>query len=95
MIGRPKILIPCPDKTTAEKNKRGASEAAALRANLEFKRTLMAAARRSHIEEVKLLLDKGADVNTKTTYGGYTALMIAARKGHIQVVNYLKAHGAR
>jgi ankyrin repeat protein len=40
------------------------------------------------LEIVKILLDKGADVNTKDNYGS-TALMMASRDGRIEVVKLL------
>src|SRR5208283_1368711 len=44
-------------------------------------------------ELVKSLLDKGADINTKTNEG-WTALMQASRQGHAEVVKLLLDRGA-
>jgi len=43
---------------------------------------------------VKILLDKGADVNAKTG-GSWTALREAAQSGHTDIVQLLKRAGAR
>lgn len=43
---------------------------------------------------VNVLLAKGADVNAKGKYSGWTPLMLAARKGDTELVNFLIAHGA-
>lgn len=43
---------------------------------------LMVAAKESHVEVVRLLLEHGADINAQDEYGltnGMTALMVAAR----------------
>jgi hypothetical protein len=45
-------------------------------------------------ETVRLLLDRGADINAKDEQFSMTALMSAARKGHIEVVKLLLARGA-
>jgi ankyrin repeat protein len=42
---------------------------------------------------VRLLLDRGADVEAKEG-GGQTALMVAAESGHEAVVRLLKSAGA-
>ena len=56
---------------------------------------LMAASRKGHKAMVKLLLDKGADVNAKTKMYGWTALKAAAMEGHEEIVEVLKKHGAK
>ncbi|KAE8950869.1 hypothetical protein PR001_g33971 [Phytophthora rubi] len=49
----------------------------------------MVAATGGHIDVVRfLVIDCGADVNTKDDYGR-TALMVAATVGHIEVVRFL------
>jgi len=45
-------------------------------------------------QTVKLLLQKGADVNAQDKYGE-TALKRAQRRGHKEIVELLKAHGAK
>nr|WP_297278145.1 ankyrin repeat domain-containing protein [uncultured Brachyspira sp.] len=45
----------------------------------------MEASRNGHLEVVKLLIDKGADVNAKDDYNR-TALMLASSNGHLEVV---------
>jgi hypothetical protein len=53
---------------------------------------LISAADGGHAEIVKLLLDKGADVNTR--YADWTPLRHAARKGHASVAKMLLDRGA-
>jgi ankyrin repeat protein len=40
------------------------------------------------------LLAKGADVNAKGEYSGWTPLILASKKGEIELVNYLLSYGA-
>ena len=54
---------------------------------------LMRAADAGRIDEVRRLLQNGADVNEKID-GGLNALMLAARRGHIEVVKVLLQAGA-
>jgi ankyrin repeat protein len=54
---------------------------------------LVLAARDGHIDTVKALLDKGADVNAKADKG-FTALQAAAASGHTEIVRLLLARGA-
>jgi ankyrin repeat protein len=54
----------------------------------------MAACQEGHLDIVKLLIEKGADVKAKDNSGS-TALMIASKNGHTQIVEFLKAHGAK
>jgi Ankyrin repeats (3 copies) len=44
-------------------------------------------------DEIGFLLDRGADVNSKTNFGG-TALMVAAYKGHESTAHLLLSRGA-
>ena len=53
---------------------------------------LMCAVEGGHIEIVKLLLSKGADVNTKSGRG--TALHVAVERGHAEIVRLLLDNGA-
>jgi len=55
---------------------------------------LIFAASTNHVEVVKLLLKRGADVNIKNVYG-YTALMYAVNNKHIEVVKALKLHATK
>ncbi len=48
----------------------------------------MYACRRRHLETMKLLLDKGADINSQNDFG-WTALMEASLWGRLAVVNVL------
>ena len=52
------------------------------------------AAENGHEPVVKLLLDKGADVESKNEYGGLTPLFWAAENGHEAVVKLLLDNGA-
>lgn len=54
---------------------------------------LYEAARKGDVAEVKVVLDKGADVNAKFRYGA-TALFKAAERGHTEVVKLLIERGA-
>lgn len=56
--------------------------------------TLQYAAFRGCINLCKLLLQKGADVNTKTNTQGYSALMFAAISNNCEIVQLLLEHGA-
>ena len=53
----------------------------------------MIASLRGQTEVVKMLLEKGADVNAKNTKG-WTALMIASLRGQTEVVKNLLEKGA-
>ena len=53
---------------------------------------LFLAALRGHVEAVKLLLRRGADVN-KVTDEGYTSMCGAAGGGHVEVLKILLARG--
>ena len=59
---------------------------------------LWLAARGGHIDVVKFLVDKGADVNAciyKDNALGANVLAIAKAKGKPEVVEFLKQHGAK
>ena len=55
---------------------------------------LMLAARTGKPEAVKLLIDRGADVNARETWHGETAVMWAAAEDHPEVVSLLASRGA-
>ena len=55
---------------------------------------LMSATAEGHVEVVRLLLEKYANVNARTDNGA-TALKIAQDKGRKDIVELLKAHGAK
>lgn len=55
---------------------------------------LETAAYKGDFEIAKLLISRGADVNSNKHEHGYTALMFAALGGHLKVVNLLLEHGA-
>ena len=52
------------------------------------KTALMLAAREGHLEVVRFLVNKKADIHLKSA-SGWTALMLAAREGHLEVVRFL------
>ncbi len=54
---------------------------------------LLKAAKKGDIEEVRLLLEKGADVNSRNM-DGWTALMLAAWNGNTETVELLLDEGA-
>lgn len=53
---------------------------------------LFLAARRGHLEIVKLLVEAGADLNYRGGPLKETPIMIAAREGHEEIVEYLGTH---
>ena len=54
----------------------------------------MSAATSGRVDVVKVLIEKGADVNAKSSTGD-TALIRATRYGHPDVVNILRNAGAK
>jgi len=55
---------------------------------------MLKAAMEANTAAVVELLAKGADVNAKGKYSGWTPLILASKKGEIELVNYLLSHGA-
>jgi hypothetical protein len=55
---------------------------------------LWMAAEEGHTEIVRLLLERGADANTKEDISGFTALMSASVNGHTEIVALLLEKGA-
>ena len=53
----------------------------------------MMASQNGHLDVVRVLLDKGAEVNAKRI-DGTTALMVASQNGHREVVRELLEKGA-
>lgn len=56
---------------------------------------LQSAAAEGNLEQVKSLVEKGADVNSADTSQGWTALHWAVSRGHRDVAQYLLEKGAR
>ncbi len=54
----------------------------------------MVASRKGYYDLVKYLISKGANVNAKTKFDGWTALKIASLYEHLHIVKYLKSKGA-
>src|SRR5262245_16598295 len=54
---------------------------------------LIQAARKSNVEAVKTLLEKGADANAKTEHGA-TPIFFACDRGNTEIVKLLLEHGA-
>src|SRR5438132_3509241 len=54
----------------------------------------MLAARTGNLNAVKLLIDRGANVNGADEFKGYTALMFAGTENHPEVARMLIEHGA-
>jgi ankyrin repeat protein len=52
------------------------------------------AAAQGLVESVKLLVDRGADVNRGNTRSGYTPLHEACSRGHVKMAAWLLRHGA-
>ena len=60
----------------------------------DYTTPLMRAAAAGRVEDVRRLLQEGADVNEKLDGIGLTALMVAAHRGHVEVVKVLLKAGA-
>merc|ERR1711992_323649 len=57
------------------------------------KNTLMYAATHGNLDLVKILINKGLDVNAQDKVDGSTALMMAARNGHETITEFLLQNG--
>ncbi|MBT8366200.1 MAG: ankyrin repeat domain-containing protein [Deltaproteobacteria bacterium] len=60
----------------------------------ELDEQIVKAAMERDTAKVTALLDRGANVNAKGKYSGWTPLMLAARKGDTELLNLLLSHGA-
>ena len=58
-------------------------------ANKHGHQALMVAAHQGHIDIVKLLISRNADINAKHSFSGNTALIGATHQGHIDMVKLL------
>jgi uncharacterized protein len=56
---------------------------------------LQLAALQGKLDVVKVLVNKGANVNARSTFNGETALMKAVMTDHREIVRYLLDHGAQ
>jgi hypothetical protein len=64
-------------------------------AKFRYDRTALSfAADRGNVEIVKLLVERGADVNAKDSFYGVTPILWAAANDHPDVARYLLSHGA-
>ncbi len=54
----------------------------------------MSACQRGHLEIVRELLGRGANVNAARTNDGWTSLMSTCMHGHLEVARLLLAHNA-
>jgi sRNA-binding regulator protein Hfq len=86
-----------PNVTQAQSNTKTKENQVALDSGKDIvkasKFSLIQAAEKGHLEEVKRILDEGADGNTKDD-DGQTALMKAAKEGHVEIVKLLLNKGA-
>jgi hypothetical protein len=55
---------------------------------------MLKAAMEGNSTAVVELVAKGADVNAKGKYSGWTPLILASKKGEVELVNYLLSYGA-
>ena len=55
---------------------------------------LMFASRKNHVDVVRLLIERGANLNAARIGDGMTALMIASLFGHLDVARLLVENGA-
>ncbi|KAL8919594.1 MAG: hypothetical protein Q9172_004922 [Xanthocarpia lactea] len=55
---------------------------------------LRLAVQEKQLTRLKILIEKGADVNEKEAFGGWTALIIAANQGYVPAVTLLLRSGA-
>lgn len=55
---------------------------------------LLIAAKKNHLDIIKLLIENSAEVNAESSNGMHTALSKASEFGHKDIVNYLLSNGA-
>ena len=56
--------------------------------------SLLWAGQEGHLEIVRELLERGANVNAACTDNGETSLMLACKQDHLETVRLLLQHGA-
>jgi len=92
---RPEAYLDAVRKSDAAAVKALLDQGVPVDARFRYDRTALSfAADRGSVEIVKMLLDRGAEVNAKDTYYRVTALTWALEKGHVEIARLLLDKGA-